>query len=315
MKTSYPIGIGSLALASTFIASANVAFARMVQHVPPVLLTLVAFTLSALVFGGLNRGRLPRLDKEAFRNILGLNIASACVFIFLYTALKYLEPSIASALQAGTTPVSAILILGATTGRWEVKVAEWGGSLVILSGCILLAWVSFTGRSGLGGGDTLGIVMGLVSVVISGVSTVFLTLCARRLTELGWSNLNILGHRFYVTIIASVLLCLGMGINPRELALDWRYVLPFCFVGVTVPLLFLQIGIRHVAPFVVVVMTNLNPILTFVIQLLDDRIALSFYTLAGVLLVLSGVLWVVHTKAKESRTAPLPSRASPARAT
>jgi drug/metabolite transporter (DMT)-like permease len=303
-ELSYGRGVASLASASVFIAAANVVFGSVVQDVTPIALTLIAFTIAAVVFALLNRGRRPPLDPESWRNIVGLNFASAGVFIFLYTGLKYLEPAIASALQAGATPLFTILVLSLIARRWVAGPAEWTGGLVIVAGSALLAWVSLAGRSGLRTEDTLRSGLGIAAVLASGLSTVFLTLCVKRLTQLGWPNLTVLAHRFYVTVVGCALLTLGVETDWGAVRAKSAYIVSFSVLGVALPLLLLQVGIRNVAPFVVLAMTNLNPILTYVIQLADSRLVVSLYTLAGVVVVLAGVLWVIWSQSKATRPAP-----------
>jgi drug/metabolite transporter (DMT)-like permease len=294
----YARGVASLAMAAVFIGGTNVVFGSVVQDIPPVMLTFVAFTISTVIFGVVNRGRCPALDRVALRNIIGLNFASAGVFLFLYTGLKYLEPAIASALQAGATPLFTVVVLGLLQRHWELRPAELAGAATILTGSVALAWVSFSGRSALSTQGHLGTVLGIAAVLASGLSTVFLTLCAKRLTQLGWSNLNILGHRCYVTVLGCGLLSLG--VRPEDwqaLAGSSAVLALFAVLGITIPLLLLQVGIRHVAPFVVLAMTNLNPILTYLLQLFDRRLSTSPYTLVGILVVLGGVLWVIYSQA------------------
>ena len=296
-------GVGSLAAASLFIGSTNVVFGNVVQHIQPIVLTFLAFTISALIFGVVNRGRLPTPDRAALGAIVGLNFASAGGFLFLYTGLRYLEPAIASALQAGATPLFTIVVLVLLDRTRRVRGAELAGAGSILLGSVLLAWVSFSGRSGLATLPVGNVVLGIAAVTASGLSTVFLTLCSRKLTRLGWSNRNILGHRCYVTVI-------GCGLFSLQAGQDWSAVGDsagviglFAVLGLTIPLLLLQIGIRNVPPFVVLAMTNLNPILTYALQLFDQRLSASLYTLCGIVIVLGGVLWVIYSQSR-----PVPAR-------
>lgn len=307
----YGRGVGALAAASLFIAGTNVVFGSVVQQIQPIVLTFLAFTVSAVLFGVANRGRVPSLDRAALGAIVGLNFASAGVFLFLYTGLKYLEPAIASALQAGATPLFTLVVLGLLDRARRFTGAELAGAGAILLGSVALSWVSFSGRSGLTALSVGHVVLGIAAVTASGLSTVFLTLCSRKLTRLGWSNLNILGHRCYVTVV-------GCGLLSLQVEQDWSAVgdeavliCLFAVLGLTLPLFLLQVGIRHVPPFVVLAMTNLNPILTYLLQLFDQRLVTSPYTLGGVVIVLCGVLWVIYSQSRPTR--PGPDAAGPGR--
>lgn len=310
---TYVVGVGALALASVFIAASNVVFSNITQTLSPVLVAFVAFAVTGTVFGIVNRGRMPPSPgREAILCLAGLNVASAGVFVFLYVGLKHLEPAIASALQAGTTPLATIVIVAALSSAGlkslrSVPAVEWLASGGILAGCAVLAWASFAGRSGLGQLDAGTVVIGLLAVFISGISTVFLTLFTKRLTQLGWSTLNILGHRFYVTVIATGFvwfLSEGRLHGWGELAELWPVVVLAALLGVTVPVFFLQIGIRNVAPFVVLVMTNLNPVLTYLLQMLDPRVGVSWITLTGVFCIVAGVLTVIGAKSRPGGSLP-----------
>ncbi|MBE8517361.1 DMT family transporter [Amycolatopsis sp. H6(2020)] len=226
------------------------------------------------------------------------------VFVLLYTGLEYLEPAIASALQAGATPVFTLIVLAVLDRRRGVRTAEVAGAAAILLGSTALAWISFSGRSGLATSNTREIVLGIAAVVGSGLATVFLTLCARKLTRLGWSNVQILAHRCYLTVIGGGLLGLRTGQDWSAVTGSAGIVALFSVLGITIPLLLLQTGIRNAPPFVVLAMTNLNPILTYLLQPFDHRLATSPYTLAGIVIVFAGVLWIIWSQARQARREP-----------
>ena len=300
-EVNYSKGVASLGLASVLGATTNVAFASIVQDVHPVVLTLFMVVVSSIVFGVANRGRRPPMNKAAWRAIIGLNFASAGVYIFLIIGLKNLEPAIGAALQAGTTPLITIAVMSVMARRMTASRAERAGGMIVLAGSALLMWVSFSGRSGLGSAGPGAVTIGIVAVLISGLSTVFLTLCSKRLTQLGWSNPAVLAHRFYVTITCCAAISLNANMNWAAVADVSGYLTTVCVAGTGV-LLLLQIGIRNVAPFVVLTMTNLNPLITYVVQMFDDRLTVSLNSLVGIAVIFSGLLWVVYTQYRAQQT-------------
>lgn len=302
-RSTYPRGVASLGLGSVLGASTNVVFSHVAQAVNPFVVTLCMVTVSAIVFGVVNRGRRPLLNRDTWRAAIGLNVASAGAYVCLVVGLKYLEPAVGTALQAGAAPLMTILVTSLLARRFTAGPAEWCGGAVILAGSGLLMWVSFTGRSALGSADTGGTAIGVAAVLVSGLAMVFLTLCAKRLTQLGWSNSAVLAHRFYFTIACCTGLSIGVDANWSALVDSAGYLLPFCVIGSGV-LLLLQIGIRNVAPFVVMAMTNLNSLLTYVLQLFDSRLHLSLSTLYGIAVVLAGLLWIVVTQRRGPRHPP-----------
>lgn len=294
--TRFGRGVIALGAASTLIAVTNVAFAGLAQRVDPVVLTFAMAVVAGVVFQLVNRQPPPKMTRHAWWVLTGLNVASAGVYLFLIIGLKYLEPAVGAALQAGATPLMTILVTGVVKGRLSATGAEWAGVLVVLAGSVLLGWTSLEGISGVGSIPAGQAVLGICAVVLSGLSTVVLTLCARRLSALGWANTTVLAHRFYFTSGCCALLLMTV-VEP-----DWSAAAElsvpiggFCVLTAVV-LLLLQIGIRNVAPLVVLTMTNLNPILAYGVQLVDHRLHASMASLAGIVVIVAGVLGSVHVQ-------------------
>jgi drug/metabolite transporter (DMT)-like permease len=288
-------GVASLAAASLLTSLTNVAFARIVQKIDPIILNLVMAAIAAMIFGVVNRRHLPEMTRNIWCALAGLNLASAGIYLFLIIGLKYLEPAIGTALQAGATPLMTILVTGGFSGRIAASWAEWMGVFIILSGSFLLGLVSFDGTSGVGAVPAAHIALGISAALLSGLSAVVLTLCAKRLTSLGFSNTTVLAHRFYLTLACCALLLLTIHVDWDMVAGVSLPLTGFCVVTAGA-LLLVQIGIRHVAPLVVLTMTNLNPLLTFFIQLVDHRLHPSLASFIGIVVILGGVLWIIYVQ-------------------
>ncbi|MYW01355.1 hypothetical protein [Streptomyces sp. SID3343] len=306
----YGRGVASLGLASMLGAAVNVAFGNIAQTVNPFVLTLFMVGVSSIVFGVANRGRRPILNPAAWRAVIGLNVASAGVYIFLVVGLKYLEPAVGTALQAGATPLMTIVVTGFVAQRRAAGISQWAGGTVVLAGSGLLVWVSCTGHSGLGTVDSRSTAIGIGAVLVSGLSTVFLTLCAKRLIQIGWRDSAVLAHRFYFTIVCCAALSIGVRADWSAAADRSGYLILFSVLGSGVVLL-LQIGIRKVAPFVVLAMTNLNPLITYTIQLFDHRLSTSLDTLYGIAVILTGLAWIILTQRRTTHPAPAAAVSTP----
>ncbi|CAM3726024.1 DMT family transporter [Nocardiopsis rhodophaea] len=297
-------GVAALAGASAFIATSNVVFGGVVQTVPPFVLALLTFTVAAAIFGVANRGPQPSMNGPAWRAVVGLNLASAGVFVLLYTGLEYLEPALASALQTGASPVFGLLLAGLVGRHWSRSRREWVSAATIIVGSVLLGWVSASGNSGFQAPDRFGTLLGLLAVLGSGLCMALLTWFARRLVDLGWSNRHILAHRNYATIVGCGLLSLTVPVDWGAVGDQAWLIVAFGAVGLALPLGLLQAGVRHAAPFVVLAMTNCNPVLTYLIQLFDPRVSPSPYTLVGIAVVFIGVIAAVTPSGGNRDSAP-----------
>ncbi|WP_017619822.1 EamA family transporter [Nocardiopsis gilva] len=169
---------------------------------------------------------------------------------------------------------------------------------------MLLGWVSATGNSGFQAPDRFGSLLGLLAVLGSGLCMALLTWFARRLVDLGWSNRNILAHRNYATIVGCGLLSLTVPVDWSAVGEQAWLIVAFGAIGLALPLGLLQVGVRHAAPFVVLAMTNCNPVLTYLIQLFDPRVSPSPYTLAGIAIVFIGVIAAITPSGGNRDSAP-----------
>lgn len=299
----YGRGLIALLGASVLGTAVNVFFAALAQGLNPFAQTLFMVMVSMMVFGLARRSGRQVWSREIVWSVVGLNVSAAGTYILFIVGLKYLEPAIGTALQAGVTPLVAIVLTavmprGIAVGRWEVL-----GGTVILTGGVFLAWTSWSGQSGIDGVSTAHSVLGLFAVCVAGVSEVFLAVYAKKLTNAGWDNSGVLVHRFYLTFVV----CLGWSLaNPevwRPLARKSTLLLVVCLAGTGV-LLTTQLGLRRVQPLVVVTMTNLNPILTYLIQAFDARLTASFASLLGVSVMVTGTALVLSRQYTANRSAP-----------
>lgn len=291
-------GILSLLIASISISAVNVLLGGMAQSVSPFITTFLAFFLAGFFFIFLNKGLYPpTVDKRAIIAIATINITSASTFICLYFAISLIEPSVACAVQAGITPIIATA-LKYYKSKKNIKALEACGALLIFTGCIYLAFTSFHGESGIGKIDINDVALGFLCVITSGISMMLLAYHSKYLSLNCWTTLNILGHRFYATFFVGILwLYFVEGPSNVKAAVEQKgvseLIMLISALGLTLPLLLIQTGIKLVSPFLVLVMTNLNPVITFAFQSFDPRISFSYSSAFGILMVFLGILSVL----------------------
>ncbi len=280
----------ALVAAAVLISASSVLIGNFATDRSPAVVSGAGFFVSIIVFWTIrSRHRRPAWTSETFRLVAAANVLTSAVFLAFFFSLKYLEPSLASSVQTGSAPLAAVIAsaVGISTTRFSRRQSI--PVLVIAAGVTLTVVTAMTGLSGLPLDSTGGALFGVALAVVSGSSTLALTVVLKRLSNAGWSNLEVLRYRFGLIVIVSTALSVGQPIGDVG-AVEVAAFVAVALIVITLPMYLLQFAISRAAVLTVVVFINLVPATTFALQLLDPRLAVSVASAVATALTCAGII-------------------------
>ncbi len=268
----------------------DVYFGHLFQTTSFFSVILLAFSISAVIFGLLAAVRRPQdfaLLRRRWRTTLAMVLATTLAWPFYFFALSRIEPSVANTIHSGMAPLTAValavlgsgLIGRAPAGQWERR---WIGATA--ASMMLLAVVVIAGHAGLSGSGIASRVAGLLAVVVSGSAITVSLLYAKRLNDAGIGSEAVTAVRYLLLIAIAAGLEIGRVFPSGHLT--WEN-LPTLSVATTVlmvlPLFALQVGIERTPAMSAQIIRALGPVFVFALEQVDDRISYSTPTLVCIL--------------------------------
>ena len=304
-------GVMPLLTYAVLTAAMDVYAGNRLQVVSPASIAAISFTLVVVFFAAVHfrqsEARRLSVVSSHRRDLVAINITTAVTWLSTFYALSYLEPAIVNVMALALGPAIMVLVgpqlrQQSTVMRVEIAVSA---AICILLG--VLAWSSFTGRSGLGrvsaGHTAAGVVFTLICAAGSAVNIIYM----KRLNDAGCNPGTVLATRFILMSVAGWVLVALEGQNGIFAAL-----LPGAIVavgGVGLPIYILQIGVRYTEPITTSLLISLSPLFAFVMELADRRLRFSPFTLGGVLSVVALVVIGVMSRDRQSTShRPDPAR-------
>ena len=268
----------------------DVYFGKVFQGVDFFAIILLAFLASTILFTA-----IPLLrDRSAFgklrghgRTVLMMNIFTALAWSCYFFGLSHLEPSLVNTLHSGMAPLT-ILVLAAfgfrlartgSIGWWE-----YAGYAGIALSLVAVSWVVLAGRSGLATGNEATALLGLVALLVSGVSITISLLYCKRLHDHGVNAEVVTAVRYVLLILIAGGVVWhkgkldGIGSLGEAAALTGLATLL-----IVLPLYAFQVGIALTTPLTANVLRSLGPVFVFGLQQIDGRLSMSAPTLICIL--------------------------------
>jgi uncharacterized membrane protein len=293
----------------------DVYFAHVFQGIDFFLVILLAFAISAVIFGVVTAIRCPvefvRMRSE-LPALVWMNVTTALAWISYFYALKHLQPSIVNTLHSGMGPLTVIML--ALLGLNITKPAAVRfGEYVCYAGLALVPaamwWIVLSGRSGLATNVDLFVgLAGLALLMLSGAAITISHLISKRLNDRGIGAEAISATRYILIIVIAA----GAGLfNTQPSGIATTGELIFLALATTaliaLPLYALQLGVAHTAPLTAHVIRALGPVFIFGLELLDGRVNYSAYTLLAIIAYSIFVIAsnLVHGWKSEPTAAPI----------
>jgi drug/metabolite transporter (DMT)-like permease len=281
----YLVALGFVCLA----AVRDVYLGGAVQQIQPALIAMVAFSLCTVVFSPavLRSGTSIGVFRSRPGDLLWVNFTSAGAWIAYLFSLKLIEPTIVQILYSGIGPLSIVWIerhLSTVGKALSPTQAERFASRALLASLMLAAAIVPAGLSGVPdqpiGESAIGVALALGGGVLISASTM---LC-RKLNDAGATPSAVLALRYpMMPICAAVVVAYSPAGLPS--GLGWIDVaLGVAVLLIIVPSYVNQVAISLASPLTVRVVLAVGPVLIFLCQLIEGRLAVSPYSLLAAVL-------------------------------
>jgi len=268
----------------------DVFFVDALKSAPFFAVALIAFatcTVAFLIAALIERQRTLRVVFADWHTFAAMNVFTAVPWLSYFNALRFLEPAIVNVLFAGVGPLTIIAMgaarwrivdPGAMTGVETICQAAMGVCLVALIA------IAVMGLSAGEGGTTA--LIGCIFAMISGGLITIATLYTKRLHDAGASAAAVVATRFLGIVVAGVA-AISFGAADARAAVitpaTWLSLAPAAFLLMAVPIYLNQIAVKRASPVTVRVLLALGPVFLIALQTAVGGLALSGYSLAGVL--------------------------------
>jgi drug/metabolite transporter (DMT)-like permease len=295
----------------------DVFFADALRSAPFFAVALIAFatcTLAFLIVALLERRRTLHVVFADPRTFLLMNLFTAVSWLGYFQSLRFLEPAIVNVLFAGVGPLT-IMAMGAV--GWRIVDDATMTPLetvcqIAMALCLAaLAAVAVAGLSAGEGGTTA--LVGCAFAAGAGVTITIAQLYAKRLHNAGASAAAVVATRFLgVLAIGSVALAFGPAeaLTAAVSSATWLALAPAAFFFMAVPIYLNQIGVKLASPLTVRVLLALGPVFVIALQTAAGGMALSGYSLAGVILYCAIAIAAALARMLSARVSSSPAPAS-----
>ena len=251
---------------------------------------IIAFSICTLVFMVVAVARGSRslaLLRADMRIVVAMNVATAVTWISYFLALKHLEPAAVNTLFTG---IGSLVIVALTAIGLPIAAPSRvsRGEAWCLGGIgfslALLAWGTISGKLGTPPISSTLAAAGVLLALFAGTTITISMLFTKRLHDQGVTADAVLATRFIgIVIIAIAIECTDGSMSVTSVEQGTTLAVA-AFALIVLPIYAMQLGIARTTPLTAKVIASLGPVFLFGLQMLDDAIAYSSFTLMCVLL-------------------------------
>jgi drug/metabolite transporter (DMT)-like permease len=270
----------------------DVYFADIFQGLDFFAVIVIAFGLSALIFGFLTAVRSPgeftKLHKHA-RTAVAMNVTTALAWTCYFFGLKHLEPSIVNTVHSGMAPLTVIALAAAgirLTKEEEEVVSrrEYACYIGLMLSLVGLWWVVLSGHSGFQSQDVESSLLAMTLLLVSGSSITISLLYSKRLHDHGLSAEGVTAVRYLLIIAVATGIEIFTG-WPEGMTTSAQLatISIAATVLIVLPTFALQVGVARTAPLTAQVIRAFGPVCVFALEQYDHRLTYSWPTLACII--------------------------------
>ncbi len=282
-------------------------FGGILQEVDGFLLGGLVFGLSAsacIFWSAVFRPEQFRFARLNLAAVIGLNVTAAGGWLFYLLAVQMIEPAVSFTIFAGSVPL--VTIAAAYFGVPEAEAPrnrqEFIGNAILAFGLLTLAAITLLGLSGFVRGDIIAAATGLIFSLIAGVLITGMLLYGQRLDRVGLDPVTQFGLRFPLFILlCAVGVVLGVD-GKGPIKIDELFVpVAVGLVVLAFPIYAVQKAISLTTSLTIAALAGTAPLFVFLFQILEGRVALSFYTTIGLCICFLGSIFGALGAASEDR--------------
>lgn len=282
-----PIGIMLIIAFNVLSAAKEVYVAHLLQAAHPMVVLLFTFSITALFFLSLEVRSFASYVQGLRRqrvNVLLLNITTMVSWMSFFMALKFIEPAVADAIGFALGPILTIMMWRALRPDRPATRGEVVAAIGIFIGVLVLLGSTGSGRSAVGHISFNDNLLGLACSLVCGLAVVGNTIFSKRLSDSGMTAHRVMAQRFLL-LIASGIALWPASVPLASITIEFMGImLLIALFGVIIPLYVLQLGIERCEPVTVSLLLSCLPAFSLLLQLFDPRLALSYYSVAGIIL-------------------------------
>ena len=304
MRTGMPL-LAGLAWSTVFIlleSTQSVFFGSVLQRMDSFFLGFWVFGISTLVLALGIRVFDPGqfgLCRRNLKDLFACNCSTAAGWALYLFAIQLIEPAVAFTVSSAAMPISAIMFARLGIGEpADLKTPqERIGFFLVVLGIVVLAGATILGFSGFVRGSTQAAALsGLACSVLSGSAFALMLVHCRTLDSSGLGPVTVFAFRFPIYIL---LAAAGWFLQlDFKGPVDVGEVATAILIGFAImafPLYAMQKAVSGVGVLLLSTITALGPLVVFCLQLIEDRVTFSGFTLTGLLVYSLGALLAVSS--------------------
>ncbi len=222
------------------------------------------------------------------KTIISINLATVGCWFFLFYPLKYLEPSVVGGLILCVIPLSTIIIGKFIYHKQNIAYYDYIiAILVFLMGCYLVA-IGFLGDTAVKHIPVLANILSVICCFVVSISLSFSNIHAKKLSDSGFSPLEILSVRFILltTLSGAITFYLSSGRIFDTISVTMLIVLIAAISVIIIPQILYQSAVRELQPITIAMVLPFMPVMTFLIEFYDKRLSPDVYTIIGIMVII-----------------------------
>ncbi len=268
----------------------------ILQRIDGFLLCLAVFGVAAngcLLWAWTRTPEHIAIAARSRADLIGINVAAAGGWVTYLGAIQLIEPAAAFAILCGAVPLATIV--AARFGVEEADTArnslEALGQVILAAGVAFLAVATVLGWSGFVRGGATVAVAGVAMSVACGALMAAMLLYGSRLDKLGVGPVAQFGLRFPLFLVVALAAFLaGVDDKGPVPAGDMLIAIAAGLVLLAFPVYAVQKAVSLSTTLTIGTAAAVTPLVVFLLQMVEGRVAYSRATLAGLAIYFAGAM-------------------------
>lgn len=271
-------------------------------------------TLASLVWVAWKEPGQYRIAARHLGALFGLNLSVVGAWLCYFAAIQRIEPAVAFMLFTGLIPITTIVAawFGFPEGQRSRNRLEVSGNGLIVIGMLLLALFTLFGFSGFVRGGIFTAIIGLALAALSGVGIALMLLFSQRLDRHGLGPVAQFGLRFPIYLVcAAIGWIAGIDAKGPVAFADLAFAVALGLLLLAYPIYAVQKAVALTSSLTLAAIAATTPVLVFVLQAIEGRVAFSTATSIGLAVCFSGAMlavWGAGRAVGDERRPAVPSR-------